>query len=359
MTAMISTQSGIGTPGHVVRLQSPHHRYVIYGDPFPPDAVWLRWSIVDEDKLSGSLNFFGAYPPFWASAQDLIASGRDAPPYQSYASKIRLPLGLEVEDTPAATRYGEHRSAPRVLSSRLSYEPESGTSWYDLVETEGISSALAELAFEFALPGISRAPFPISDQSQDASAIQFPTIHQANSTKDTRWLMRLTTLEPSWDSYGGSAGTEETIRAPDGRSSVSREPQGASTNQVLTTLQATNPEAVKRIRKLTSLRADWDGYGGDPPTEEAVREAAELLLEIHNLTQGLLVNPFIAPLPDGGLELEWDLDSGAELMLVIMPTGTDIKYLLDEPSNSNDTIESEGSVFKDATLSDLIRRLTQ
>ena len=115
---------------------------------------------------------------------------------------------------------------------------------------------------------------------------------------------------------------------------------------MLTTLQAINPEAVKRIRKLTNLRTDWDGYGGDPPTEEAVNEAAELLLEIHNLTQGSLVTPFVAPLPDGGLELEWDLDSGAELMLVIMPTGTDIKYLLDEPSNSNATIESEGSVSK-------------
>ena len=141
--------------------------------------------------------------------------------------------------------------------------------------------------------------------------------------------------------------------------SAGGETQSTSANQVLAALQATNPGAVERIRKLTGLEPDWDGYGGGSPTEEAVKAAAALLLETHRLTEGLLESPFIAPLPEGGLELEWDLDSGAELMLVIPPTGTDIRYLLDAPTSSNDINESEGVVPKDATLSELISRLAQ
>jgi hypothetical protein len=143
------------------------------------------------------------------------------------------------------------------------------------------------------------------------------------------------------------------------QSSVVGETKDASANHVLATLQATNPEAVEKIRKLGDLELDWDGYGGIPPTEEAVKATAWLLLETYNLTQGQLKNPFIAPLPEGGLELEWELDSGVELMLVIPPTGTDIEYLLEEPKGSGDVNESEGIVPKDATLSELINRLTQ
>ena len=142
-------------------------------------------------------------------------------------------------------------------------------------------------------------------------------------------------------------------------SSVVGETKDASANHVLATLQATNPEAVEKIRKLGDLELDWDGYGGIPPTGEAVKATAWLLLETYRLTQGQLKNPFIAPLPEGGLELEWELDSSVELMLVIPPTGTDIEYLLEEPQGSGDVNESEGIVPKDATLSELINRLTQ
>ena len=129
----------------------------------------------------------------------------------------------------------------------------------------------------------------------------------------------------------------------------------STANLVLATLQVSNPEAVARIRKLTHLEQDWDGYGGKPLTQKAIKETAKLLLEIYELTHGQLENPFIAPLPDGGLELEWELNSGAELMLVIPPTGTDIEYL----EESRGSGQSEGIIPTDATLGELIDRLAQ
>jgi hypothetical protein len=122
---------------------------------------------------------------------------------------------------------------------------------------------------------------------------------------------------------------------------------------------AHDPRVEERLAKLSKLEPDWDGYGGDPPTEAAVSRTKILLREIHELTGGSLEVPFIAPLPDGGLELEWELDSGVEMMLVVPPTGRDVEYLLDEPTDSGEVIESEGLLLEDITLIELISRLTR
>lgn len=128
--------------------------------------------------------------------------------------------------------------------------------------------------------------------------------------------------------------------------------------EVLEFLEAVNPAAAERVKKLAKLEPDWDGYGGDPPTGEAFRATVALLLAIGRLAPGLLEGVFISPSPDGGFGLEWELDSGAELVLIIPPSGTDIRYLLDEPTSSGDVIQSEGVLPRDATLSGLTSRLT-
>ena len=231
---------------------------------------------------------------------DLWGSVHDLIPHELHASPIGSPPSSQTGDVPLPITSGEQPSWPPVLSSTM--WPETGARAY-WSGWRGAGEAFAE------------------------------------RTEPTIGLL----LE----------------RLSHRHFSVVGETKDASTNHVLATLQATNPEAVEKIRKLRDLEPDWDGYGGIPPTEEAVKATAGLLLETYKLTQGQLENPFIAPLPEGGLELEWELDSSVELMLVIPPTGTDIEYLLEELKGSGDVNESEGIVPKDATLSELINRLTQ
>ena len=135
--------------------------------------------------------------------------------------------------------------------------------------------------------------------------------------------------------------------------------EGFSLNQALVTLHSTNPDAAARIRKLVRLEPDWDGFGGRPPTEEAMKAAADLLIETHKLAQDMIGKPFISPLPEGGLDIEWELDSGVELMIVIPSNGKGKRYVLDEPVSSGETKESEGTIPRGATLSKLINRLIQ
>lgn len=61
---------------------------------------------------------------------------------------------------------------------------------------------------------------------------------------------------------------------------------------------------VDRVRHLLSLPSDWDSYGARPVREVAVRDVLMLLQEIMPITRRL---PFIAPLSDGGLQVEWSM----------------------------------------------------
>lgn len=94
------------------------------------------------------------------------------------------------------------------------------------------------------------------------------------------------------------------------------------------TFELIAPEALERIEHLKNLASDWDGHGGLPVNNAAAQSATQLLLKIHVLTMGNLNLPFIAPLPDGGLILEWIQDSGKELTLEVSADGNRVEYLL-------------------------------
>ena len=124
-------------------------------------------------------------------------------------------------------------------------------------------------------------------------------------------------------------------------------------------LEATNLPVTERLKDLSRLELNWDGYGGRSPTREAIAKTSGLLLAIQGLLRVGIADPFIVPLPDGGIELDWTLDSGVELMLVISPGGGDVEYLLELPSDSaGEFVASEGFLPEDIRLSDLIFQLT-
>ena len=102
---------------------------------------------------------------------------------------------------------------------------------------------------------------------------------------------------------------------------------------VLEILELVNSSLAERIRHLGRLESDWDGYGGMPIEGQSIERTAILLITASWLG-GDLEEPFVAPLPDGGLEIEWEVESGVELMLVVSPDGRDVEYLLEIPSDS-------------------------
>lgn len=68
-------------------------------------------------------------------------------------------------------------------------------------------------------------------------------------------------------------------------------------------------EALDELEALRLLPANWDSYGGEPPTAQAII-SAENLLHGANMVLGQHVGKrlepeYIAPRADGGIQIEW------------------------------------------------------
>lgn len=67
--------------------------------------------------------------------------------------------------------------------------------------------------------------------------------------------------------------------------------------------------AFRRIREMAELPPNWDAEGADPPTPQAVAAALYLIEAMaerqHARGLGLTLPSTSSPIPDGGLQVEW------------------------------------------------------
>lgn len=118
------------------------------------------------------------------------------------------------------------------------------------------------------------------------------------------------------------------------------------------------PEATsRRLEQLTRLPLNWDSENARPISWRTARRTAAMLERAYSFEIRQLPSPFIAPLPDGGLMVEWKTASGKELILEVSPAEEPTKFLLVEPVGSGQEIEVEGKLGEDYSLNELIRRL--
>lgn len=88
--------------------------------------------------------------------------------------------------------------------------------------------------------------------------------------------------------------------------------------------------ALQSLSELAQLPSNWDSYGAEPPSSQAITIAQQMLTVIYGRLAArpeCSVQPtFIAPLADGGIQLEWNFAS-TEFAIQISPTG-ELGYLL-------------------------------
>ena len=103
-------------------------------------------------------------------------------------------------------------------------------------------------------------------------------------------------------------------------------------------LRISHSQLADRLNDLSDLRPNWDGYGAKAVSVSAIESCACLL----NKIEGFIFHtddPFIAPMANGGLELDWEL-SGIEIMFVVPPRRTPVEFLASYADGS----EREGFV---------------
>jgi hypothetical protein len=84
-------------------------------------------------------------------------------------------------------------------------------------------------------------------------------------------------------------------------------------------------EVEERLAELAEFGPDWDSYGGDPPTAQAIAGARSLLtrvVEAYGAEYSAVMRPFaIAPIADGGVLVEWRAP-GRLLSVLVGPEGS-------------------------------------
>jgi hypothetical protein len=94
----------------------------------------------------------------------------------------------------------------------------------------------------------------------------------------------------------------------------------------LTSLSSWLAVALKGIRRLERLEANWDGFGSPEIRPQAIRQARHLLTAVE---ADPAPNPHIAPVPGGGLQAAWVVDD-RELEIEFLPDGS-VEYLRQWP----------------------------
>lgn len=112
---------------------------------------------------------------------------------------------------------------------------------------------------------------------------------------------------------------------------------------------------VRRILELERLQADWDGYGSPPVGRETASRTIGLIRQIAELGVENLTAPFVGPVADGGITLEWKAGS-RQMSIVVLPEGS-IEYLKWESSEQFE--EGELSLRSPGRLRELVSWLTR
>ena len=149
------------------------------------------------------------------------------------------------------------------------------------------------------------------------------------------------------------------VAATNRRSIMPHRYQDATESNLGDWATVTLPQEVEEaLARIAGLPADWDGHG-TVAVDPATIERTEYVLRVAFLFGGgHLPAPFIGPAYDGRMILEWDDETGKEL-IVDVPASLDarIRFLLVEPDLEGAETEIEAEISDRWSIQGIMRRL--
>ncbi len=100
-------------------------------------------------------------------------------------------------------------------------------------------------------------------------------------------------------------------------------------------------EVYDSLNEIATLSPNWDSYGSNPVSNDAIRAAKTLLSNV-NVDQ--LPKPHVSPVPGGGVGLHWRLRN-RDLEIEFRPDGG-AEYLGTDLANAERNDEGEIPTFK-------------
>ena len=114
------------------------------------------------------------------------------------------------------------------------------------------------------------------------------------------------------------------------------------------------PAWEQRLEQFRQLPENWDSYGAPRITDEAIEKGKSILTLM--TAAGFFEEPFVAPSPSGGIQIEWCIPGG-EVELQIPPTGDPITYSMVETTADGQEREIEETIPKTDGLERLLQRI--
>ncbi len=118
--------------------------------------------------------------------------------------------------------------------------------------------------------------------------------------------------------------------------------------------------ALNKLRSTLGLESNWDSYGGEPPKVSTVARSFMILGGVFDYfeTRGqALPEPFVAPVPDGRVQLEWEAGM-CELEVTVDEKGA-LEYLIARGDDDDSFVEgtaASGEELGAVLLSNLFGR---
>ena len=122
----------------------------------------------------------------------------------------------------------------------------------------------------------------------------------------------------------------------------------------LGTLRKSCPKIADRMDYIATLGPDWDGYGAKVISPTAIDECVRLLNTMDRHRYSREGDLFVAPMADGGIELEWKRVFNKELTLVIPADGKIVQYLLTSFDRNGEAVDQEGVLSEEAEIGALL-----
>ena len=141
----------------------------------------------------------------------------------------------------------------------------------------------------------------------------------------------------------------------------SSEYQSASSKRTLddelSVLELLAPTEKSDLEELLVLPLNWDSEGGLPATEDAVVKAARLIVEMYTKSQRKLEITSLSAAIDGGVEFTLEGLDGRELFIVIPSSGTEVRFVISLPTDSDSYEDTAGFLGSDRSLDSLVNDL--
>lgn len=112
----------------------------------------------------------------------------------------------------------------------------------------------------------------------------------------------------------------------------------------------TQATALRKLDELRNLSEDWDSFGADPISQNAITQAKSIItsvmLAFGSIIGNVVLLTDVIPIADGGVQLEW-VGPHAELEIEVSPNGNiGLLYISDSEDRRNYE-ESENNSLND------------